>query len=528
MNADLVDRLDRLAMRDQRHGADALLAAVEEVFADEMGPRVVTTGRGGRIRGPWLAAAAAAAVLLVGVIGFYLGGSTSPPPQVVPPVATVVTADTPTTLEAPPPVTTFSGGDAVSFVTLDWRRISSPALGGAGDEWMETVTLGGPGLVAAGAECPGSVCTLFGAEDGWDAAVWVSSDGVGWIRVLDESGALGGPGDQIILDVAAAGPGLVAVGLEDPSNFGGMRPTDSYWNRAAIPNDEDDVDGAIWVSPNGESWSRVVDVDGAFTGPGDQSIEAVVKGADRIVAVGSADGTAAVWISEDGLTWRRVRNVPAVIGAVSSRIHDVVSTDTGFVAVGTEDLEVSADHYAARGAVWTSPDGLDWSRVEHDPDIFGGTTGRADVAGNLGMWAVAKTDSGVVASGFGWPSLLPLWISADGHEWTRLGDSNPPFAWDSKGFPNTWTISHRPILALAAVGGQVLAVGWDIASADVIWPDSRRFFTKDLFWLGNVMPGTSMNDVAVFGGTAIAVGIDGLGDIWGPSDAAVWMAEISD
>ena len=43
-----------------------------------------------------------------------------------------------------------------------------------------------------------------------------------------------------------------------------------------------------------------------------------------------------------------------------------------------------------------------------------------------------------------------------------------------------------------------------------------------------MMPGNAMNDVVVFEDVAIAVGIDGLGDIWGPSDAAVWMASISD
>jgi hypothetical protein len=45
----------------------------------------------------------------------------------------------------------------------------------------------------------------------------------------------------------------------------------------------------------------------------------------------------------------------------------VVAGGPGLVAVGHDDAGEDED-----AAVWTSPDGLVWSRVPHDEAVFGG------------------------------------------------------------------------------------------------------------------------------------------------------------
>ena len=70
---------------------------------------------------------------------------------------------------------------------------------------MSSVTVGGPGLVAVGYD------GLFGDQD---AALWTSPDGITWSRVPDDETALGGERDQRMESVTAGGPGLVAVGFD--------------------------------------------------------------------------------------------------------------------------------------------------------------------------------------------------------------------------------------------------------------------------------------------------------------------------
>ncbi len=54
-----------------------------------------------------------------------------------------------------------------------------------------------------------------GGDSGRDAAVWFSTDGLEWSRVVDPDG-LGAEGWQTMNAVVAGGPGLVAVGTSAP------------------------------------------------------------------------------------------------------------------------------------------------------------------------------------------------------------------------------------------------------------------------------------------------------------------------
>jgi hypothetical protein len=168
---------------------------------------------------------------------------------------------------------------------------------------MVAVTAGGPGLVAVGQYDP----------NGFDshAAVWLSADGLAWIRVdessIEGAGAavpdeVGGSvelGQAIMSDVTAGGPGLIAVGTVDP-----------YWWYPAA---------AVWVSEDGTSWDQIVLDERAAGQEGYSQAYRVAANAAGIAVVGqvgdrrgesvTADiagalhGYAAVWMSENGTDW---------------------------------------------------------------------------------------------------------------------------------------------------------------------------------------------------------------------------------
>ncbi len=75
----------------------------------------------------------------------------------------------------------------------------------------------------------------------------------------------------------------------------------------------------------------------------------------------------------------------------------------GLVAVGGDE---SGDENAA---VWTSPDGVAWTRVSHDDVVFGG-------AGNQMMLGVTVNKSGLVVVGrddLGGDRDAAVWILGD-------------------------------------------------------------------------------------------------------------------
>jgi hypothetical protein len=114
--------------------------------------------------------------------------------------------------------------------------------------------------------------------DGLDAALWSSADRISWERVPDPGGALGGPGDQSISDVAWDGETLIAIGLE-PSGLGEARLV-------------------AWIQTDGGDWRKVTVASSRVATRGGPP--AIVSGGRGFVVVGSVLGAggsdAAVWI----------------------------------------------------------------------------------------------------------------------------------------------------------------------------------------------------------------------------------------
>jgi photosystem II stability/assembly factor-like uncharacterized protein len=260
-----------------------------------------------------------------------------------------------------PAVWTSPDGTTWSLLPHDEAVFPGPE-GVSGGVTVRSVTAGGPGLVAVGVD--------FSDPESQRAAVWVSPDGLAWSQI-----PLSGEGfdEAQMVAVTVGGPGLVAIGFDERSGT------------------------AVWTSPEGEVWSRVPHDEALFGGA---TMVAVTAGGPGLVAVGRDDLGAAVWTSPDGNTWSRIPYDESVFG--DAELKSVTAGGAGLVAVGGGAVEARTGIGAA---VWTSRDGVTWSRVPQDERVFAGPLMLSVVAGGPGL----------VAVGFG----AAVWTSPDGVTWSR-------------------------------------------------------------------------------------------------------------
>lgn len=395
-------------------------------------------------RGPAIAAAAAIIVAVAISVPLLLSSSqdgtttADTAPTTIPVVATTTPPPPATTL---PPTTVPPAPDLMQRVGAD---VMQPVVG------LFAVAELGSGLVAVGFD-PGE-------EDlRQNGVIFVSDDGVTWTRLAENDPALT-LGGVLIYGIAEGGPGLVAVGMgceddtapclshptvwtsvdgaewtrsgADPDVFGeggamlDIMVTDhgivAVGSTMEVSSDETFLSrSAVWLSPDGDDWSRVWDGDPFDTEesrfiPGIMAVTADPAG--LIVGVGTAENdlgesVAAVWVSADGQSWERVERNSPVFGSDSGAdvtVFDVTWSSAGFIAVGTED--------GTEVAIWQSTDGRSWNRIKTTEETFGrmGT-----------LSSVATVESGFVATGpHGFANRgerpVTLWTSPDGSTWNRV------------------------------------------------------------------------------------------------------------
>jgi hypothetical protein len=345
-------------------------------------------------------------------------------------------------------------------VPLIWSPVPHDAevFGGSGNQEMLSVTAGGPGLVAVGLDGESS------------AAAWTSSDGVTWTRApYVPHGETFSTGERME-SVTLGGPGLVAVGTSVWTSVDGIAWT---WRDAGLTSHDTSFStgsdwqlmtsvtaggpglvavgvnwgsggGAVWTSVDGITWSRVPRDEAVF---GAGITTSVTAGGPGLVAVGRVwsipdeDTDAGVWTSVDGTTWSRVANDGLVFGGAGvQQMMAVTAGGPGLVAVGFEDLSFNGEGFTEdrTAAVWTSVDGILWSRVPHDEAIFGGhsETMTSVTATAAGLVAVGHSDMGSVS-----------WSSVDGTTWFRVP------------FDDTAAASMAGMAGVAVGGHGLVAVG---------------------------------------------------------------------
>jgi hypothetical protein len=310
-----------------------------------------------------------------------------------------------------------------------------PVFGGAGKQRIFSLSVGGPGLVAVGS-------VLIDEWDDTDAAVWTSVDGITWSRVPHDEAVFGDEGAPLMFDVTAGGPGLVAVGY-------------------VLSDGWDDTDAAVWTSVDGITWSRVPHDEALFGGG---TMSSVTAGGPGLVAVGSAGSwdDAAVWTSVDGITWSRVPHDEAVFGGADNQtMIDVTVGGPGLVAVGADGLGLW-DHSGGQvAAVWTSVDGITWSRVPHDEAVFGEANYESDEGANQVMVSVTVGGPGLVAVGSEWPDGAAVWTSVDGITWSRVPHDEAVFGRAGGGWMFDVTAGASGLVAVGeAVWTSVDGITW--------------------------------------------------------------------
>jgi hypothetical protein len=325
--------------------------------------------------------------------------------------------------------------------SLAWTPVSDTDLAGTGTQKLNRVVAANGLLVAVGTAGTGS--------DLDDAAVWASTDGSEWSRVPDDPTVFGGDGVQEMNMVLAVGDGFLAVG-ENGDDAGAWTSSDGeHWarvdseqlgedgdgkqviNRAAVVSGDEviavgyesfgtgDDPAAVWSSPDGGStWTRLDTAD-AFTSTKGARMRAVAVESDGRVVAGGFDGvqverSAVAWTFTDAEGWSRTPDDPGgelFGGDGGQEIATIIAGPDGYVAVGED--EGSGDFDAA---VWTSPDGSEWTKST-SPDLTG--------AGDQRLIHVLGTTSGLMAVGYadeGSGQDGAVWISENGTDWTRLDE----------------------------------------------------------------------------------------------------------
>ncbi len=173
----------------------------------------------------------------------------------------------------------------------------------------------------------------------------------------------------------------------------------------------------------------------------------VTVGGPGLVAVGydgcctwdNPLGVAAVWTSVDGVVWSRVPHDDLVFGSRNDAMVSVTAGGPGLVAVGYS--------FGCR-PVWTSVDGITWSRTPND----------VPGACNRVMRDVIATEAGLVAVGHGAAS----WTSIDGITWTQIPDEQATPGNDGQRMYSL-TETDSGLVAVGAVGLNITGSNGDAA-----------------------------------------------------------------
>lgn len=243
---------------------------------------------------------------------------------------------------------------------------------------------------------------------------------------------------------------------------------------------------------------------------GYETMNAVVSFGDRLVAAGTSERGAEVWLSSDGLRWSRVALQPD-LAVPGSQIDDMILAGPGLVAAG-----VMHDEDGFSPAVWTSTDGLEWTRVSPDPATL-------ERPGYGGIAALTAGPDRLVAVGYGW-SNAAIWTSVDGTQWSPIPNDDDLFG-DASG------ASYRTIDDIVAFEGGFVAVGMaedgDNARASVwLSADGMTWSRHDALPDRATTGYQAMRSVAISNGSLIAVGVDAPGDtpaVWSSNDGDEWI-----
>ncbi len=344
----------------------------------------------------------------------------------------------------------YSRLDASSFAAG-----SSPDLGEYATRLQEVMGRQGSAHIEVQQFTPPRICSgPSGLVISCCLNLWTSEDGLEWTQIPGDDAAFAPePGAPHlypvgIVDVtpAADGPGFVAIGY--------------LWDEQLCL-----TRACIWTSPGRKTWLRA---------PADRldflafpRIFTITKGGPGLVIAGSGLSPEAVSDEErrlyyldaqvltsgpDALSWSKVPYDAVAFGGVENQeIFDVTAAAPGLVAVGHDGGLMSDDAPPVKGAVWTSPDGINWQRTGRDEASFTDTTIYKVSAVESGLAAVGKAIITVDASSRDSYFSACVWTSEDSFTWERV---DLPRLSEGVDFDSC-------LYGIASSEGTMVAVGYD-------------------------------------------------------------------
>jgi hypothetical protein len=260
----------------------------------------------------------------------------------------------------------------------DWTRATGqtpPVLNRPGSEQLTGIAASGAGWLAVGGVVTGAV---------QHPVVIVSSDGMTWSAVDGEAAF---SGQDLYTEQAAAGPaGYVIVGYQ---GSGGS-----------------DV-ATAWYSPGLTGWQQAAGENALDGESGGRQMLSVTATASGFFAVGLQGNSPAVWLSPDGKSWTAMV-LPLPAGTSRAVLLHVAAVGGTIVAVGTEEtLSGTLTPFAARSV----NGGTSWTEA-----TLPVPSGSAQVTA-LAAAGQMFTATGTYGSMPGHQDVV-IWTSPDGKTWT--------------------------------------------------------------------------------------------------------------
>lgn len=207
-----------------------------------------------------------------------------------------------------------------------------------------------------------------------------------------------------------------------------------------------------FVSENGTAWQR--SAEGTF-GPTGGLSDVAAGPDDQLVAVGVSDSQPAIWTSPDGLNWTGIERDGAVFPA-AGRLAEVVFSDGGWVAVGQSEVDGWAGPAGSFLGMWASSDAVTWEQVV-DPVDPG--WGNAHVT-ELLAWHGAVYALGYTQDPTTYLVTPAVWRSEDGREWLRVNRDSGGDVGKPDGYPDWGAWIEGATATDAALFGVGVQVNW--------------------------------------------------------------------
>jgi hypothetical protein len=297
---------------------------------------------------------------------------------------------------------TFGGQIWLDRGASGWEAIDSKTL--AAGQLTDVVPFKG-GFVAVGTEDFGVAAgRQFLGDSQPDGLVWTSPDGRKWTR-LGATLSQVTEGDLQVIENPDAGQAQVITGIlasQPPETVGpaggpGVRsldaaaPISNGFIAVGVAYVDGDADPIVVTSTDGKTLKG--ENPGAG-GAGTQRFRDVcVADNDSAIAVGTSGGAEGADVlvryrAKSG-KWSEVTDDGSFGGTGNQQAYGCAASDDGLIIVGSDDRSGDAD-----ARVWTSEDGLEWTRAESG--LFGGGGDQwasAAAAVPSGGWLVGGTDT---------------------------------------------------------------------------------------------------------------------------------------